>query len=53
MKQIIITLDIDDGNKKHDVDHVKDTAGWFLEDVMTALQDIHKIIVKSVGVDIK
>jgi hypothetical protein len=53
MKTIIITLEVNDGNKEHDPDKVKDTAGYFLDEVMNALQDIHKIVVKSVGVEVK
>ena len=53
MKTIIITLEVDDPNKTHDEEKVKDTAGYFLEDTMNALYDIHEINIKSVGVDIK
>ncbi len=53
MKTIIIRLEVNDGDKEHDKNQVKDTAGYFLEDVMNALQDIHGIIVKSVGVTIE
>ncbi len=53
MKTIIITLEVDDGNKSHDEEQVKDTAGYFLDEIMNALQDIHKIVIKSVDVDVK
>ena len=52
MKTIIITLEVD-VNKTHDEEQVKDTAGYFLDDTMNALQEIHGIVVKSVDVDIK
>lgn len=49
MKTIIITLGVNDGDKEHDEEKVKDTAGYFLD----ALQSIHGIVVKSIDVEIK
>jgi hypothetical protein len=53
MKTIIITLDVDARYKTRDEEQVKDTAGYFLDDIMDALQSIHGIVVKSVEVDTK
>ncbi len=53
MKTITITLGVDDGDKEHDEEKVKDTAGYFLDDLMDALQSIHGIVVKSIDVEIK
>jgi hypothetical protein len=53
VKSIILTFEVNDGGKPHDEEQVKDTAGYFLEDVMNALQEIHQIVVKSVDVEVK